>query len=80
MTRPLRLVPKRDNVVQLHEYRRRHARKVISAMQTTIKDCRITHSSEDAAGVTFTVAGLSDDPRRDAWPYPPCDTEPDPAA
>ena len=45
--RPLRLVPKHDNVVDLHEHRRKHARKVLSAMQTLIEQRKevVRHTS-----------------------------------
>ena len=52
--RPLRLVPKASNVVDLHEYRRKHARKVLEGISRHIQ----------------AQSGLVDDPRRDAWPYP----------
>ena len=104
----------RSNVVDMHAWRRRHARKVISAMQTMIEQDRkgvmrhrtavpghdttqprLPADAKVVAGAPRyqkfdaekclieqdggTIAGLADDPRRDAWPYPPCDTGDEPA-
>ena len=77
--RPLRLVPKRDNVVDLHEFRRKHP----MAGRWYGKQGAMTFIDEASS---WSTAGLADDPRRpalrsakreggDAWPLP-CDCEP----
>ena len=92
----LRLVPKRDNVVDLHEYRRRQVEIPQSPSQRREADFwrSVAHEvrSDPLAGRwrQEETAGLADDPRRPALrsskseggdAWPlPCDVEPDPAA
>ena len=85
--RPLRLVPKGSNVVDLHEYRRRQVEIPQSPSQRREADFwrSVAHEvrSDPLAGRwrQEETAGLADDPRRDAWPLPcDCEDEPEPAA
>ena len=73
--RPLRLVPKASNVVDLHSFRCTGRIATISTKRMTSGAQRLLIEQDGGA-----IAGLADDPRRDAWPYPPCDVEPEPAA
>ena len=69
--RTLRLVPKLDNVVDLHEYRKGVVRHKTGRLDRSFSD--------DTTQPRLPVAAGADDPRQDAWPYP-CDMEPGPAA